>query len=118
LVEAAIGELHLRLDADGSRYMPAFDADGEVVQQRALTGAGLSAEHGDSAPTGEHIGQEAVECLTLGAASEEPRGLTGTLRRRPPAPFNDPSLTSQQERISAVGGLWGLADQERIRVRQ
>ena len=80
LVKAAVGELHLGLDAYGSRDAPAFGAVGHVIQQRALAHAGLASQHGDTGATGEHVGQETVECRTLGATSEE--------RHRPPTyPF-------------------------------
>ena len=36
LVQPAVGQLHLRLDADGPRDVPAGDAVGQIVQQRAL----------------------------------------------------------------------------------
>ena len=42
LMEAAVGQLHLRLDADGRRDAPAGDTVGQVVQQRALADARLA----------------------------------------------------------------------------
>ena len=78
LMEAAVGELHLGLDPDGPRDVPAGDPVGHVAQQRALAHARLSAQDDDSAPTGERVGQEPVECLTFSTTSEEPH-------RRPPA---------------------------------
>ena len=84
LVDAAVGQLDLRLDTDGPRNAPAADTDGQVAQQRALSHARLPAQDGDPAPTGERIGQEPVERLALGMASEEPRrahtGLSGQTR--------------------------------------
>ena len=58
LMEAAVGELHLRLDADGRRDVPAVDPVGEVAEQRALAHARLSAQDDHSAATGERVGQE------------------------------------------------------------
>ena len=72
LMEAAVGQLHLRLDADGSRDAPADDTVGQVAQQRALAHARLSPQHRDATLTGERAGQEAVERLTFGTTSDEP----------------------------------------------
>ena len=85
LVQAGIGQLHLRLNASGSRDVPAGDPAGQVAQQRALAHARLAPQDGDPAPAGERVGQEPVERLALAAASEELRGRAGILtRRRPP----------------------------------
>jgi hypothetical protein len=85
LVESGVGQLHLRLDADGSRNMPASDLAGQVAQQRTLARPSLAPQDDDPAPAGEHVAHQPVERLTLAAASEELRGqariLTG---RRPP----------------------------------
>ena len=56
LVQAAVGELHLRLDADGLRDVPAVDPIGHVAEQRALADARLAAQDDDPAPTGERVG--------------------------------------------------------------
>ena len=72
LVDAAVGELHLRLDANGRRDVPARDTLGYVVQQRALARAGFAAKDDNSAPTGERVGQDPVKCLALGTTSEKP----------------------------------------------
>ena len=61
LVEAAVGQLHLRLDADGGRDVPVRGALDDVVEQRALARAGFSAKDDDSAPAGERVGQSTVE---------------------------------------------------------
>jgi hypothetical protein len=84
-VQAGVGQLHLRLDANGSRDMPAGDPFGQIVQQRALAYTGLTPKDGGPAPAGESIGQEPVERLTLVSASDEFCGLAGLLTRwRPP----------------------------------
>ena len=79
LMEAGVGKLHLRLDADGRRDVPAVDPVGEVAEQCALAHARLSPQDGDTAATGQRVGQEPVERLTLGTTSQElhrrlPRG--------------------------------------------
>ncbi len=85
LVEAGIGQLHLRFDADCSRDVPAGDPVGQVAEQRALAHARLAPQDDDPAPAGERVGQEPVEHLTLASASEELWGRPGILtRRRPP----------------------------------
>ena len=84
LVQAGIGQLHLRLHAGGSRDVPAGDPAGQVAQQRALAHARLAPQDGDPAPARERVGQEPVERLTLASASEELRGRTGILTRRQP----------------------------------
>ena len=90
LVEAAVGQLDLRLDADGPRNAPAADAVGQVAQQRALAHARLPAQDDDPAPTGERIGQELVERLALGATSEEPRGARTSQRPNRSAVYQRP----------------------------
>ena len=55
LMQAAVGQLHLRLDADGPRDVPAGDPLGQIAQQRALADARLAPQDGDSAPTGERV---------------------------------------------------------------
>jgi hypothetical protein len=73
LMETAVGQLHLRLDADCPRNMPATDPVGYVAQQRTLADAGLPAQDHDLAVIGEHIGQEPVEFIALATTSEKAR---------------------------------------------
>ena len=72
LMEAAVGQLHLRLDADGSGDAPAGDTVGQVAEQRALAHTRLAPQHRDAALTAERIGQDAIERLTFGTTSDEP----------------------------------------------
>ena len=72
-MEAAVGQLHLRLDADCPRNMPATDPVRYVAQQRTLADAGLPAQDHDLAVIGEHIGQEPVEFIALATTSEKAR---------------------------------------------
>ena len=103
LVEAGIGQFHLRLDAGGSRDVPAGDPVGQVAQQRALAHARLAPQDGDPAPADERVGQEPVELLALASAAEELRGRAGVLtRRRPPPSFNDCSPPLSAERTSVA----------------
>ena len=78
LMEAGVGKLHLRLDAGGSRDVPAVDLVGDVGEQCALAHARISPQDCDTAATGQRVGQEPVERLTLGTTSQEPH-------RRPPS---------------------------------
>ena len=104
LVEAGVGQLHLRLDAGGSRDVPAGQPVGQVVQQRALAHARLAPQDGDPAPAGERVGHEPVERLTLAAASEELWGWRRILtRRRPPLHRSTTLAAGISERTSAVG---------------
>ena len=109
LMEAAVGQFHLRLDPDGRHETPVGDPVGQVAQQRALADACLPPQDGDTAPTGERVGEKPVERLALGSASEECWGLTAILaRRRPPcarSPGNHPEQRSKQERTGAIGSV-------------
>ena len=88
LMEPAVGQLHLRLDAHGPRDVPARDAVGQVVQQRALAHARLPPQDDDSTPAGERVGQQPVERFALAPTSEQLRRLTAIVARgRPPSPF-------------------------------
>ena len=71
LVEAAVGELHFRLDAEGRCDVPAFGAIGQVAQQRALAHARLAPQDHDATPAGERVAQQPVERVTLGLTSDE-----------------------------------------------
>jgi hypothetical protein len=65
--------------------MPAGDLVEQVAQQSALADARLPAQGDHAAPTGEHVGKEPVERLTLGTSSEELGPVRAILaRRRPP----------------------------------
>ena len=104
LVQAGIGQLHLRLNADSSRDVPARDPAGQVAQQRALAHARLAPQDGDPAPASERVGHKPVELLALAAASEELGGRAGIVtRRRPPCIVHDRSKAGISERISAAG---------------
>lgn len=86
-----VGQLHLRLHADGPRDVPAANLVGQVAQQRALAHARLAPQDGDPAPAGERVGQQPVKRLTLAPASEEFRERPGILtRRRPPCILQRP----------------------------
>ena len=84
LVQAGVGQLHLRLHAGGSRDMPAGHPAGQIAQQRALAHARLAPQNGGPAPARERVGREPVKLLALAVASEELRGRAGILTRRPP----------------------------------
>jgi hypothetical protein len=81
LVETAVGQLHLRLHANGPGDLPAGDPVGQVAQQGALAHPRLPAQDGDAALPGEDVGHELVERCTLGTASEELGWLTAILAR-------------------------------------
>src|SRR5262245_13781111 len=83
LVQPALGQLRLRLDAHGPGEACPLRAVGDVAEQRALADAGLPAQHQDPAATGGRIRQELVEDLTLGLApAESHRPHPSTARRR------------------------------------
>jgi hypothetical protein len=65
LMQPAISEFHLGLDADGSGDMEVLDTLSEVAEQRALAHPGFTAEHDDPTFTGENVRQEAIERITL-----------------------------------------------------
>ena len=70
LMQAAVGQLHLRLDADGPRDVPAGRPAPTDSQQRALADARLTPQDDDSTLTGERIGQEPVKRFALASTSE------------------------------------------------
>jgi hypothetical protein len=85
LVQAGIGQFHLRLHADRSRDVPADDPVRQVTEQRALAYARLAPQDDDPAAAGQRVGQQLVERLTFAPAAEELAGRAGILaRRRPP----------------------------------
>ena len=61
LMQPAVGQLHLRLDARRRRDVPALDPIGHVAQQGALADAGLTAHDNDAAPAGARVRQQPVE---------------------------------------------------------
>ena len=71
LVEPAVGQLHLRLDADGRCDMPPGTAVRQVLEQRALANAGLAPENGHATLPGPGIGQQLVELLPLSLPADE-----------------------------------------------
>ena len=94
-MEAAVSELHLRLDADSPRDLPAGDMVGEVVQQRALAHARLAPQDGDPAPASESIGQQLVERLALDPTSQKSRRSAARLSdQRPLADVSNWSVGS------------------------
>ena len=72
LVETAVGELHLRLDALGSRDPPAVGPVGHVAKQRLLPTPASPRSTDDPAPARKGVAQEPSERLAFGPASEEP----------------------------------------------
>jgi hypothetical protein len=73
LVESAVRELQLGLDADGARDTPAaVEAVCEVGEQGALANACLAAKDQDLAPAVEDVRQGALEGLSLRVTSEQP----------------------------------------------
>src|SRR5262249_48232320 len=77
LVEAAEGELHLRLDPGHRRDTPPRSVVDRIAQEGALAGPGLAAEHDGSALTLECVGQRRFEELAFRMTSKQPH-------RRPP----------------------------------
>jgi hypothetical protein len=72
LVQPAVGELHLRFDPDRGCDAPAVSPLDREAEERALADAGLAAEHDDSAPTAERVGQRRVKKLALGTSPTQP----------------------------------------------
>src|SRR5688572_22572678 len=90
LVEAAVGQFQVRLDTDGGRDVASGGAIGQVPQQSTLADARLAPQDGDTASTGERIGQKTIERVALPGTPEKPRGPTAILARRgPPSAVND-----------------------------
>src|SRR4029077_9845933 len=58
LMEAAIGELHLRFDTDSSRDPAALRSIAEIVQQGALSDPRFPAEDRDPALAEARVGQD------------------------------------------------------------
>ena len=73
LMQAAVGELHLGLNArrlgdTGARRLRAV---AQVAEERGFADASLASEHEDSAGASDRIGQEPVERLTLNPTTQE-----------------------------------------------
>ena len=71
LMQAAVGQLHFRLDPYGRRDMPAGDPARQVAQQSTLAHARLTAQDQDTTRTREHVRHEPVERSTLVTTSEQ-----------------------------------------------
>ena len=78
LMQAAVGQFHLRLHPYGRRDPPptspsrlAGDLAVQVAQQSALAHARLAAQDEDATRTREHVGREPVERGTLVTTSEQ-----------------------------------------------
>jgi hypothetical protein len=72
LVEAAVGELHLGLDADCARDAPALDASREILQQRALACAWVAAQDDDLASAAVDVDDDPVERFALLPPADQP----------------------------------------------
>jgi hypothetical protein len=83
LMEAAEGELHLRLHSGSRCDAPAVDLGGRVREQRALADARVTAQDHDPTGAGEHVGQETIERLTFLGAAEESRHVSLFLSDHP-----------------------------------
>jgi hypothetical protein len=99
LVEAGVGQLHLRLHARRPGDLPAGDPVGQVAEQGGLAHARLAAQDHDAAATGVRVGQEPVERRTLGPASEELRGVMAVLARRWPPCARPSGATTRNNRF-------------------
>jgi hypothetical protein len=71
LMQAAVGQFHLRFDADSSGHVPATDPVRQIAQQGALAHARLAAQDEDATRTRDHVGCELVERGTLVMTSEQ-----------------------------------------------
>jgi hypothetical protein len=71
LMEAAIGQVHLRLHAHGRHDPPAGNPLGQVAKQGALAHARFAAEDQDATRARVHVGHEPVERFTLVTTSEQ-----------------------------------------------
>ena len=73
LMERRKGKLHLRLDAERAEDAIALAALGDVVQERCLADAGLSADHQRCALARAYRGQQLLEPRTLRRAAAQRR---------------------------------------------
>jgi hypothetical protein len=84
LMDAGVGEPHLRLRAEDPQHAQLPRRLGCVVEQRRLADAGLAADHERPAAPGARSDEQSVDHLVFGRA-EEKHGLTSLGRRRVPA---------------------------------
>src|SRR5262249_50933104 len=70
-MEGRVRELHLGLDPDRPRDMPAVEPAVQVLEQGALAEPGVSPDHRDLAAPGARTLEQPVEGLEFGAATEE-----------------------------------------------
>ena len=73
LVQAGVGELHLRLDAGGPADPAARRVVEEELEQRRLADPGLAAQHQDLAPARLRGGDEAAQRLAFASSSQQTR---------------------------------------------
>jgi hypothetical protein len=71
LMQAAVGELHLRLDAGGTGHVPPLSPGHDVLEEGGLADARLATEHDGPAATVECIGHQLIECLAFGLTPEK-----------------------------------------------
>src|SRR5262249_40056493 len=74
LVQPAVGELHLRLDADRRGDTPAGCAPGDVVEECALACARVAPKDDDAAAARGCVDQNPLENLALRVTPEERHG--------------------------------------------
>jgi hypothetical protein len=65
LMQPREGQLHLRLHPHGPRYQAPRGPSGQVVEQRGLADARLTAHHQGPALTGPHASNEPVKDATF-----------------------------------------------------
>ena len=75
-------ELHLRLDARGVRDAASGRAPHEVLQQRALADARLTAQHQRPARAGAHARDQLIQRRALVAPAKQPPGISSRHRHR------------------------------------
>ena len=73
LMETAVGQLHLRLQAGHLGYLPAGELPGQIAEQCCLPDARVATQYQDPARAGQYFGDQPVECLALAAPSQQPR---------------------------------------------
>src|SRR5262245_57266546 len=71
LMEPAVGEFHLRFDADSPRDPGLVGSTYEVREQCALADPGFAAEGEDSARSAQGVTNDAVERRAFASSSEE-----------------------------------------------
>ena len=75
LVQTRERKLHLGLHPCGSRDTTPRRLLGDVAQQRRLADPCFAAQHQDPALPDQHVGQQSVHCLALGAPAQHPRSV-------------------------------------------